>query len=247
LNPLNKNHLQITRRNFLEFSAGVALAVPTLVGAQTFIENSPSSGQGWTPPSTFTSSVGQQTVVRPSSDNLYSSVRPQPTASPSKDWREVLLSGERTIHMRRDGETQHIRYCTKDGYIDPVGYRAACVLLRDVQAGKMFTMDPKLLDILCGIQRWMSYNGRDSIIEITSGFRTTQTNNATEGSALKSMHLYGKAADIVISGASSGLVGAMAKKFNGAGGTGIYLLRGFVHIDTGASRTWISSTPRHRR
>jgi uncharacterized protein YcbK (DUF882 family) len=54
------------------------------------------------------------------------------------------------------------------------------------------------------------------------------------------MHLYGKAADIVIEGVSSAAMGAMARQFNVNGGTGIYVNRGFVHVDSGAARTWTS-------
>ena len=119
-------------------------------------------------------------------------------------------------------------------------------LLRDVQAGKMMAMDPRLLDLLCGIQRWMIVNGRTSVIEILSGFRTFFTNGATEGSAKNSMHLDGKAADLHIPGVSSADLGEMARLFNRAGGTGIYLNRGFVHVDTGTARTWISTSRRHQ-
>jgi len=171
---------------------------------------------------------------------------PPSTTQPQTDWRQFLLSGERSIVVRRDGPSKRIRYCTADGFMDMAGYQEACLILRDVQAGRVYAMDPGLLDVLCGIQRWMEYNGRSSVIDINSGFRTVQTNQKLEGAAQNSMHLYGKAADIVISGASSGLAGAMAKEFNKNGGTGIYLRRGFVHVDTGAARTWISTKPRRR-
>lgn len=142
--------------------------------------------------------------------------------------------------MRRDGKAQRVRYCTSDGQLDRDGYALACHLLRDLRAGKMFTMDPKLLDVLCGIQRWGEANGRSSVIQVNSGFRTLDTNNDTEGAARNSMHLYGRAADIVIDGFGSGLVGAMVRTFNSNGGTGVYLSRGFVHVDTGAARMWVT-------
>lgn len=161
----------------------------------------------------------------------------------SLDWKKVLLAGERTILLRRDGPVTPVRYCNRDGSLDRDGYLAACYLLRDVRAGRMVQIDPQLLDVLCGIQRWMDFNGKSSTIEITSGYRTVQTNDSAEGSGRHSMHLYGKAADIVVPGAPSTLIGAMVRRFNREGGTGIYLGKGFVHVDTGSARTWVTPGP----
>jgi uncharacterized protein YcbK (DUF882 family) len=237
----DKRRVVMSRRGFLAAAAGAGLLLNHPLTFGQLIENSPSSGQGWTPPGPY----GPETVI--SAPSPAPDVRAGRVADPAKDWRAYLLSGERSIVMGRDGPARRIRYCTSDGLMDASGYEAACHLLRDVQANRMAMMDPRLLDVLCGIQRWMEYNGRSCNIEVTSGFRTLQTNVSTEGAARNSMHLYGKAADIVIPGASSALVGAMVRQFNSNGGTGIYLARGFVHVDTGAARTWVSSAPRTRR
>jgi len=140
-----------------------------------------------------------------------------------------------------------VRYCTADGHLDREGYGIACLLLRDVRAGKMCPIDPRLLDILCGLQRWAEYNDRSAVIQLLSGFRTLATSSSTEGAAMNSMHLYGRAADIVFEGMPSGLLGAMVRSFNDQGGTGIYLNRGFVHVDTGAARSWVSTERSKRR
>jgi uncharacterized protein YcbK (DUF882 family) len=161
----------------------------------------------------------------------------------SLDWKKVLLAGERTLMLRRDGPVTPVRYCNRDGTLDRDGYLAACYLLRDVRAGRTVQIDPQLLDVLCGIQRWMDFNGKSSTIEITSGYRTVKTNDSAEGSGRHSMHLYGKAADIVVPGAPSTLIGAMVRRFNHEGGTGIYLGKGFVHVDTGSARTWVTPGP----
>lgn len=163
------------------------------------------------------------------------------------DWKQVLLAGDRTITLRRDGPSVALRYGLRDGTLDVDGYRKACYLLRDVRAGRMAQIDPQLLDVLCGIQRWMDFNGRSSTIEITSGYRTAETNDSAEGSGKHSMHLVGKAADIVVPGATSAMIGAMVQRFNHDGGTGIYLGKGFVHVDTGAARTWVMPAPPRRR
>lgn len=171
----------------------------------------------------------------------------QPTLSMQTDWRSYLLSGERSVLMGRDGGlARRVRYAYADGTMDRDGYAQACFLLRDVRAGKLYPMDPRLLDLLCGLQRWAEYNGKSAVIQALSGFRTTATNASLEGAARNSMHLQGRAADFVFEGISSGVQGAMVKAFNVQGGTGVYLNRGFVHADTGSARSWVSTT-RSRR
>ena len=225
------NSAATTRRSLLLAAAWATMWRPTASLAQNVIENSPEAGPGWEPPKQLV------TVSTPTP------AMAGPTASGAGDWRQFLLSGERSIVVRRNGPRQRIRYMNLDGSVDRDGYGLACFMLRDVRAGKVVAMDPKLLDVLCGIQRWMEFNGRTADIELLSGFRTAATNQATEGAARNSMHLYGKAADIHIDGASSALVGAMVQVFN-RGGTGVYLNRGFVHVDTGAQRTWVSTARR---
>ena len=234
--------VRVSRRGFISAAATAGLLAPGFGFAQTLIENSASSGQGWTPPGAY----GRELQV---STPLDAQPQPRVVAAPQSsqtDWKQYLLAGERSILMARDGPARRIRYCTSDGLLDSAGYSAACTLLRDVHSNRLVPMDPRLLDVLCGIQRWMEYNGRSATIEILSGFRTMEFNASLEGSAKNSMHLYGKAADILIAGASSALVGAMVRQFNSNGGTGVYLARGFVHVDTGAARTWISYAPRRR-
>lgn len=237
LAPKVQSELCLSRRVILASFAGAAF---TNAAKGEAIEDAPASGTGWIPGNQYSAQrqAALQGIPLPTTPPA---PRPQAAISEEGDWRAYLLQGERSILMRRGGAAQTVRYCTKDGLLDMAGYQEACMLLRDVKAGKMMAMDPRLLDVLCGMQRWMDYNGRSSVIEITSGFRTLATNGASEGAAKNSMHLVGKAADIVIPGVSSAVLGAMAKQFNGAGGVGIYLNRGFVHVDTGAARIWISS------
>jgi uncharacterized protein YcbK (DUF882 family) len=236
---------QLDRRGFL---AAVASAVASSAGpafGQTLIQDTPSSDVGFAREKLDTGGEGvpghavPQQVVREAG---------KPTQAPEiADWRKFLISGERSILMRRDGAAQRVRYATSDGQLDRQGYGMACLLLRDVRAGKVYPMDPRLLDILCGLQRWAEYNGRTAVIQVLSGFRTPATNNSVEGAALRSMHLHGRAADIVFEGMSSGLLGAMVRSYNNQGGTGIYLNRGFVHVDTGAARSWVSTERSKRR
>ena len=99
-------------------------------------------------------------------------------------------------------------------------------------------LSPRLLDVLCGLQNWLAFNGHRHPIHVNSGYRTFSTNYRTEGSALSSRHLNGQAADITVPGVQLARVAGMASLF-GEGGVGMYLNKGFVHVDTGNERIWI--------
>ncbi len=235
---------RLDRRGFLAAAAAAVAASTGPAFGQTLIQDTPSSDVGFTRGDVRSDAY----AVRAQPAQLVSAVQPQLSVTTEPlDWRKHLIAGERSILMRRDGAAQRVRYCTADGQLDREGYAIACTLLRDVRAGKLYPIDPRLLDILCGLQRWAEYNGRSAVIQLLSGFRTLATNNALEGAAMNSMHLYGRAADIVFEGIPSGLLGAMVRSFNDKGGTGIYLNRGFVHVDTGAARSWVSTARSRRR
>lgn len=68
-------------------------------------------------------------------------------------------------------------------------------------------------------------------LNITSGFRAPDVNKAVKG-ASKSQHLYGRAADIAVSGHDRRAMVEAALK---AGFTGIGLGRTFLHVDTRAA------------
>jgi len=77
-----------------------------------------------------------------------------------------------------------------------------------------------------------------TLITLLSGYRTPARNATIEGAAPDSLHLYGKAADIVVQGINPTLVAKYAASA-GASGIGTYQRRGFTHIDTGRpGRRW---------
>lgn len=83
---------------------------------------------------------------------------------------------------------------------------------------------PKLVTVL---QKIRNHFGKP--ITINSGYRTASKNKAV-GGATYSQHLYGTAADIVVSGVSPKEVAAYAEKLlPNTGGIGIYST--FTHID----------------
>lgn len=91
-------------------------------------------------------------------------------------------------------------------------------------------IDSDLVDVL---QKIRNYFGKS--VTITSAFRTASKNKAVGGSTY-SQHLYGKAADIKVSGVSPKKVAAYAEKLlPKKGGIGIYST--FTHIDVRTSKS----------
>lgn len=93
-------------------------------------------------------------------------------------------------------------------------------------------IDSELVNVL---QKIRSHFGKS--VSITSAYRTPQKNKACGGSTY-SQHLYGRAADVKISGVSPKKVAAYAETLlKDKGGIGIYST--FTHIDVrGTKSRW---------
>ena len=110
--------------------------------------------------------------------------------------------------------------------------------LRDFRNEQIHDIDVALLDALHDL--YTTFDGRGNF-EVISGYRSPQTNaalrNATSGVAEKSLHIQGRAVDVrLTSGKTAALRdAAVALK---VGGVGYYPKSNFVHVDTGAFRTW---------
>ena len=94
-------------------------------------------------------------------------------------------------------------------------------------------IDGDLVDLLEKIRA--AVGGKPVLIN--SAYRTPEYNASPNvGGAKTSQHLYGRAADVVVSGASPLLVGQIAEYYLGwQGGIGVY--NGFTHVDTRAIRS----------
>jgi len=163
-------------------------------------------------------------------------------AAPAADTPEArlreLLSDRRSLKLLRGEEQLEATYWTADSGYNRDEYLNICWLLRDVQADRVFPMNHGLLDVLCGVQTWLARIGIDAPLRIHSGYRTPKTNRRTEGAALDSRHIVGRAVDISVRGVSNLRLAGMASVL-GRGGTGLYPGRNFVHVDTGDERIWI--------
>jgi uncharacterized protein YcbK (DUF882 family) len=155
-----------------------------------------------------------------------------------EDRLRALLSEHRTLRLVRGDEKVEATYWSADGGYNRDSYLNVCWLLRDLQADRVFPMNHGLLDVLCGLQSWLTRIGVYAPLRIHSGYRTANTNKRTEGAALDSRHIVGRAADISVVGISNLKLAQMASLL-GRGGTGLYPGRNFVHVDTGDERIWI--------
>ncbi len=110
--------------------------------------------------------------------------------------------------------------------------------LRDFRNEQIHEIDVALLDALHALYDTFESRGN---FEVISGYRSPQTNaalrHATSGVAEKSLHIQGQAIDVRLTSAKTSALrdAAMALEI---GGVGYYAKSNFVHIDTGAVRSW---------
>jgi uncharacterized protein YcbK (DUF882 family) len=151
-------------------------------------------------------------------------------AASNKTWRVVF----RHTHT---GESFNGVYRVGNKYL-PDAFERMNYVLRDFRTGEVFPMDPRVIDLLAIVQR---KTGRKQPMDVLSGYRSPRTNNRlhhkTSGVARNSLHMYGQALDISMKDYSSRNIQKIALDLN-AGGVGYYPKSDFVHIDTGAVRSW---------
>ena len=111
-------------------------------------------------------------------------------------------------------------------------------LLRDHRTGEIRPIDPRLIDQLHALAARL---GADGPFRVISGYRSVRTNEMlrrhSRGIAKRSLHLEGRAVDVSLPGVALADLTRAARALR-AGGVGHYPDSGFVHLDTGAVRTW---------
>ena len=113
-------------------------------------------------------------------------------------------------------------------------------LLRDHRNGAVHEMDPRLYDQLHDLALAAHCEPR---YEIISGYRSAESNDLMSsrpgsGVAKKSLHMQGRALDVRLKHCDCADLRDLALAAK-QGGVGYYQRSDFVHIDTGAFRTWI--------
>jgi uncharacterized protein YcbK (DUF882 family) len=140
----------------------------------------------------------------------------------------------KNLHTGEELETEFFR---GGGYIGD-SFAAIAVLLRDFRNGEQHAIDPKLMDYLFDVAQVL---GVDPVFSVISGYRSPQTNallhERSSGVARRSMHLEGRAIDVRIAGVDCAHLAGRALDLT-RGGVGYYRASDFVHLDTGAFRTW---------
>jgi uncharacterized protein YcbK (DUF882 family) len=111
-------------------------------------------------------------------------------------------------------------------------------LLRDFHTDEVCEIDPRLLDVLHGVQARLRTREPFCVL---SAYRSPRTNAALaammDGVASTSFHTQGMAIDICMQRHSPSHL-RMAAAVQRAGGVGYYPDHGFVHLDVGPVRHW---------
>lgn len=134
-------------------------------------------------------------------------------------------------------ERLDLTYCRGTDYV-PGALSAISVLLRDARSDQRHAIDPTLMDTLYDVARQLEV---DAVFQVISGYRSPSSNEVLRernaGVARHSLHLEGRAIDVRLAGVGSAVLAACAREMN-RGGVGYYRKSDFVHLDTGAYRTW---------
>jgi uncharacterized protein YcbK (DUF882 family) len=135
------------------------------------------------------------------------------------------------------GEKLTVEYFRGDAYV-PGALERIDVLLRDFRNGEKHAIDPALLDYLVDVAAQIGVQPAFSVI---SGYRSPETNKRlherSSGVSQHSLHMQGRAIDVRMSGVDCKDLAAHAEELK-RGGVGFYRASNFVHLDTGAFRTW---------
>lgn len=151
--------------------------------------------------------------------------------------RAAELPGKRIALLNlHTGEQIDVEFFRGDYLSDSLS--AIQVLLRDFRNDEQHPIDPKLMDYLYDVARHASV---DPVFSVISGYRSPQTNEKlrerSSGVARHSLHLQGRAIDVRLAGVRCADLAGRALDL-GRGGVGFYAKSDFVHLDTGAFRTW---------
>ncbi|EGR0170098.1 DUF882 domain-containing protein [Vibrio alginolyticus] len=160
------------------------------------------------------------------------------SALPSFSWAS-LPDEPRALAMNNLNTGEILETCYFDGkrYINDE-LQKLNEFCRDHRRNEVHPMDRRLFDQISQIQKLV---GTEAEVIVISGYRSPATNaslrNGSSRVAKKSMHMEGKAIDFRLDGVKLSTVRDAALSLK-AGGVGYYPGSNFVHIDTGAVRSW---------
>jgi uncharacterized protein YcbK (DUF882 family) len=148
----------------------------------------------------------------------------------------------RVLWLRHAEDSSEIMapFCIDGRTVYEPGYRMICWLMRDRHvpvAQGYVRFDIVEIEALWEVQQALVLHGILRPLVITSGYRSSSTNAATEGAARNSMHLYAKAADMYVDGVASRDLFDICWSRAVSGGIGYY--DDHVHLDSGTRRWWV--------
>jgi uncharacterized protein YcbK (DUF882 family) len=148
--------------------------------------------------------------------------------------QEVRRIAFTNLHTGEQVETDYFR----NGDYVPQALDQIEKVLRDFRNGARHAMDPKLMDFLVDVAAKV---GSKPVFSVISGYRSPETNRKlhekSTGVSQHSLHMQGRAIDVRITGVDCAALAASALELK-RGGVGYYRASNFVHLDTGAFRTW---------
>ncbi|CAL1241556.1 YcbK family protein [Candidatus Methylocalor cossyra] len=128
--------------------------------------------------------------------------------------------------------------CCPERQYEPAVLQQFNHFLRDHRADEVRPMDPALIDLLFAVS---VFTGSTGTFKVLSGYRSPETNSwlrkFNHGVAEHSMHIEGKAVDIRMTDVDTRTIHKVALALQ-QGGVGYYPRSDFVHLDTGAVRSW---------
>ena len=212
--------MEFARRQFLTLGAG---AVAAAAGASAFGFGHAAAKQA------KARIVTTHEMIQPVMERPLSPINS--AALPLADIRKASL------HNLHTGETLDAVYWENGKYV-PGALAEAMRVMRDWRNGDEHAMDPRLFDVLHGIQSRLEVK---TPFQLISGYRSPQTNamlHAESGQvASRSQHVLGRASDIRVEGVELANLHKAALSLK-AGGVGFYPVSNFVHVDVGPVRQW---------
>jgi uncharacterized protein YcbK (DUF882 family) len=162
--------------------------------------------------------------------NPLANPRANPPANDAASRRIALLN----LHTN---EQLDIEYFRNGEYVADALAKIRQVL-RDFRNGEAHAIDPALMDYLVEVAAKL---GKDARFSVISGYRSPETNEKLQqrssGVAQHSLHMQGRAIDVRMAGIDCSDLAGRAENLR-RGGVGYYRASNFVHLDTGAFRTW---------
>jgi uncharacterized protein YcbK (DUF882 family) len=155
----------------------------------------------------------------------------RPARSGELNQKRIAL---KNLHTAEQLEIEFFR----DGAYVPEALAKIDSVLRDFRNGEVHAIDPKLISLAHDVAIAL---GVDPVFGVISGYRSPQSNEQlrahSNGVASHSLHMQGRAMDVRLTGVDCADLAARAQA-PCRGGVGYYKASDFVHLDTGACRTW---------